>query len=179
MKIIIGLGNPGEQHAAHRHNAGFIALDILQEKWNFPAFKFDKKFNAEISEGNLNNKKIILAKPQTFMNNSGETARKLLDFYKITSGDVIVIHDELDIETGKYKTSLNASSAGHKGAQSVIDYLGTQNFTRIRIGIEGPEKRKERKSTPEDFVLQKFKDTEIKELEKVSDMLSNEIQKLL
>lgn len=182
MKLIIGLGNPGKKYELTRHNVGFMAVDKLQKEWKFPDFELNKKFNAEISEGNCpvipseaeGSKKIFLVKPQTFMNLSGNSVKTLMDFYKITPEDIIVIHDDLDIEIGKYKIATDSSSAGHQGVQNIIDNLGTQKFKRIRIGIEGEEKRKNRVMPSDDFVLQKFTEEEIKEVNKTfADILNN------
>jgi len=135
MKLIIGLGNPGKEYEKTRHNAGFLAVDKIIENFQFSIFNFQLKFNAEISQGIINNEKVISVKPQTFMNGSGQAVKAIADYYKIKPEDIIVIHDDLDIPLGKYKISKGKSSAGHKGVQSIIDLLGTKNFTRIRIGI--------------------------------------------
>jgi peptidyl-tRNA hydrolase, PTH1 family len=179
MKLIIGLGNPGKKYALTRHNAGFMLVDKLQKEWKFPDFVVNKKFNAEISEGNLDGKKIIIVKPQTFMNLSGEAVKKIMDFYKLTPDDIIVIHDDLDIELGKYKIATDSSSAGHQGVQDIIDKLGTQKFKRIRIGIEGEEKRKKRLMPSDEFVLQKFLEEEMIEIDKILVTIQKEILNLL
>ena len=171
VKIIIGLGNPGKKYNNTRHNVGFMAIDKLQEKWGFPDFEFNKKFEAELSVGNKNfyslpeENKIILAKPQTFMNLSGQTVKAILDFYKLTPKDIIIIHDDLDLILGKYKIALDSSAAGHNGVQDIIDTLGTKEFHRIRIGIANEDLRT--KIDSKNFVLQKFKDEETKTIKKV------------
>ncbi len=175
MLLIIGLGNPQKKYEKNRHNTGFIAIDELRRIWNFPEWIFNKKFNAEISEGSINNEKIILGKPQTFMNFSGTSVKKITYFYKISAENIIVIHDDLDIEFGKYKVSSNSSAAGHKGVQSIINDLGTQEFKRIRVGIEGEEKRKERKIPGDEFVLQNFSDGELKIIRVTAKKLGREI----
>lgn len=167
MKLIIGLGNPGEKYQKNRHNAGFIILDELKKNCNFPDFEFSKKFNADISEGILEGDKIILAKPQTFMNNSGEAVQKIMNFYKLAPEAILVIHDDLDIDFGNYKISNDSGPAGHNGVQDIIDKVGTQNFKRIRIGIEGEEKRKTRIIPGDVFVLQDFSE---EELEKIKNL---------
>jgi len=163
MKLIIGLGNPGEQYDQTRHNAGFIFLDALQQKLRLPNFSHSKKFNTNISEGLLDSQeKIILAKPQTFMNKSGQSVRALIDFYKIAPEEIIVVADDLDILIGNYKISQNTRAAGHNGIQNIIDAIGTQNFARVRIGIEKAGGRCQRGEMPGDkFVLQKFNDEEL------------------
>jgi len=153
MHLIIGLGNPGEKYKETRHNMGFAALEELQRKNNFPDFRFSKKFNAEISEGSLDKERIILAKPQTFMNSSGKSAKPLLNFYKASKTFLAVIHDDIDLPLGRMRIVENRSSAGHKGVESIIKELRTKNFVRFRLGI-CPKAGKPK--NPEKFVLQKF-----------------------
>lgn len=172
MKIIIGLGNPGQEYQNNRHNIGFLVLDEIQKKFGFPKFSFNKKFNAEISEksGNFNflekirikkSSKVILVKPQTFMNRSGEAVQKIMHFYKAKPEDILVIHDDLDIVVGKSKTSKNSSAAGHNGVQDIINKLGTQDFMRLRIGVELETGRESRKTPGQKFVLQDFSEKEL------------------
>ena len=171
MIFIIGLGNPGKIYARTRHNVGFMMADKLQKEWNFTEFEFNKKFNAEISEGNskfeIRNSKFLLIKPQTFMNQSGEAVKKIMKFYKLKPSDIIVIHDDLDIDLGKFKISTDSSAAGHQGVQNIIDKIGTQKFTRIRVGIEGAILRKKRKIPGDEFVLKNFSEKEIKVIKKI------------
>jgi len=176
MKLIIGLGNPTKQYENTRHNAGFLLLDKIREDFSFPEFQANKKFDAEISEGNIDGEKIILSKPQTFMNLSGESVRKLLDFYKLSPADIVVIHDDLDIKIGTFRIATDSSSAGHNGVQNIIDLLGTQQFKRLRIGI-GAETTEDPacRIGAHDFVLGKFSDEEIKKILS----LSKEIEKAL
>ncbi|MDP2918559.1 MAG: aminoacyl-tRNA hydrolase [bacterium] len=149
MILFIGLGNPGKKYAKTRHNVGFFAANKLRESLKLPEFNFEKKFKAEIAK----NENLILAKPQTFMNDSGETVSLLYNFYKIDPAHLWLAHDDLDIPLGEYRVQKDKSSAGHKGAQSVIDALGAQDFHRLRIGISA-----ERSSQipAENFVLEKF-----------------------
>ncbi|EKE16101.1 MAG: hypothetical protein ACD_11C00030G0009 [uncultured bacterium] len=180
MKIIIGLGNPGKQYENTRHNAGFILLDKIREDFALPDFVFNKKFNSEMSEGEYQIQdtkcKIMLVKPQTFMNLSGKSVRAILDFYKLSPADIIVIHDDLDIKLGTFKIATNSSSAGHNGVQNIIDTLGTQEFQRLRIGI-GQETTNEPSCRigAHDFVLGKFSNEELKKILE----LSKEIKKIL
>lgn len=168
MKLIVGLGNPGEKYANTRHNAGFVVLDEIQKILSFEQFQPNKKFNAEISEGILNGEKIILAKPQTFMNLSGQSVQAIMAFYKISIEDLIVLHDDLDIELGAVKISADSSAAGHNGVQSIFDTLGTQKIKRVRIGIEGAEKKKDRIMAGVDFVLQSFSTEELESIKNLS-----------
>jgi PTH1 family peptidyl-tRNA hydrolase len=134
-KLIIGLGNPGEKYEMSRHNLGFRVIDKIAEDFNLPKTKCESKFKAEISEGRIKNEKILFVKPQTFMNESGQAARAISCFYKITTENIWVIYDDLDLPLGKLKISFNKSSGGHKGVQSIIDQLGRKDFFRFRIGV--------------------------------------------
>ncbi len=161
MILIVGLGNPGDKYKNTWHNLGFLAVDEFKEKNNFPDFKLSKKFNALVSEENLNGEKIVLAKPQTFMNNSGRSVGSLIGNWKLEIGNLIIVHDDIDLPLGKIKISKNSGSAGHKGVESIIKELGRKDFTRIRIGIQ-PEKKPE---NAEDFVLRKIpKEKNLKEI---------------
>ena len=169
MKLIVGLGNPGKKYEGTRHNVGFIFLDKLRKELEFPEFGFSKKFTSDISISKEN----ILMKPQTFMNLSGEAVRSILDFYKLSPEDILVIHDDKDIAFGEYRLADDSSSAGHNGVQNIIDNHGTQKFKRIRIGI-GAET-----DLPSDvFVLQKFSDEEKDEIEKVLKKVIEEIENI-
>jgi PTH1 family peptidyl-tRNA hydrolase len=151
MKFIIGLGNPGEEYKKTRHNCGFIAVDKIAANFQFSIFNFQSIFNAKISKGKIAGENIILVKPQTYMNESGQTVKKIVSDTKYQTSDILVIHDDLDLPFGKIRISKNRSSAGQKGVQSIINCLGTKNFIRLRIGI-----RPEKIYDAHKFVLQKF-----------------------
>src|SRR6056297_1072794 len=178
MKIIVGLGNPGKKYQNTRHNIGFAMLDFLFDQWlsqeNFSAWQDKKKFKAEISQGRLNREKIILIKPQTMMNNSGQSVQAVLDFFQARPQDLVVIHDDLDLTLGKYKIQTNRSAAGHNGVKSIIRHLQTQDFTRIRIGI-GQEKNQGQTDTV-NFVLIKFSLLEKNKLKKLKKQILQEIK---
>ena len=168
MKIIVGLGNPGKKYENTRHNVGFLALGKVREKLKDQSekqeeFRLENKFDAEVAKFKLGSEDVLLAKPQTFMNNSGLAVRKIVDFYKDNSKeDLIIVHDDMDIELGKISIKASGSSAGHKGVQSIIDTLSTEDFLRVRIGVGRPfEGRK-----PEDYVLENFNDSEKAVLDK-------------
>lgn len=169
MIITVGLGNPGEKHIRTRHNLGFRVIDKFAKEKKFPKFKASKKFNSLISEGKLNKKRNILAKPRTFMNESGKAVKSLLNFYKITRPGFVVVHDDIDLPLGKIRIVKNRGAAGHKGVQSIIDELGTKNFVRFRIGIRSDNKTIKPFShrAIESFVLQKFNKKEEKVLKEV------------
>lgn len=152
MTLIVGLGNPGKKYIRTRHNLGFRVVDKFAEENKFPRFKSSKKFNSLISKGKFDKKKVILAKPQTFMNESGKAVKTLMDFYKTTRTVLVVVHDDIDLPLGKIKIVKNRGTAGHKGVQSIIDELGTKNFIRFRIGIK-PKTGKPKNVAK--FVLQK------------------------
>jgi PTH1 family peptidyl-tRNA hydrolase len=174
MKLIIGLGNPGQKYLDTRHNLGFMIIDAIQKKWQLPEFEFNKKLEAEISKGQLDGQEILLAKPQTFMNKSGQAVGNILNFFKLTSEDLLVIHDDLDIGVGQYKVAADSSSAGHNGVQDIIDQLGTQKFKRLRIGIDRNEK-----IPGEDYVLQKFSDREKEIVNNLIGNLTAEAEKII
>jgi peptidyl-tRNA hydrolase, PTH1 family len=175
MKLIIGLGNPGKQYTKTRHNAGFLALDILYgmlKKNNISDWSMSTKFNATIAGCVINNEKIILAKPLTYMNESGQAVRLIADYYELTPRDLIVIHDDKDLPLGEVKIQSNRSDAGHNGVRSIIQNIGTQDFTRVRIGVASGDRNK--MSDTAMFVLGKFGLLERKKVEKtIEEALKN------
>lgn len=183
MNLIIGLGNLGEQYKNTRHNIGFMAIDKIAEYFNFEDFKSGKKLKAQIAKGNIGNKEIILAKPQTFMNNSGEAVLACQNFFKVPISNILVIHDDIDIELGKIKSALGSGSAGHNGIKSIIELLRTQDFSRIRVGIDSRKKsgvwqKLFGKIPTEKFVLQNFRKEEIDLLDDVFTMIIEKIEDL-
>ena len=145
MKLIFGLGNPGEKYERTRHNIGFVILDMIAKKSEV-SFKLDQARQAEIAEVEENK----LAKPQTFMNNSGVAVSATKNFYKVENENIIVVHDEVDLEFGKVRIQYGGSSAGHKGIQSIINSIG-EDFWRIRVGVG-----KDGVIATEDWVLMNF-----------------------
>jgi PTH1 family peptidyl-tRNA hydrolase len=137
VKLIVGLGNPGREYAATRHNIGFMVVDRLAHKLGLAVEK--KKFNALLGQGQIRSEKVLLAKPQTYMNLSGEAVTALLNWYKLGPADLIVIFDDLDLPPGKLRIRPEGSSGGHKGMESIILALGTDGFPRLRIGVGRPE----------------------------------------
>jgi len=181
MKLFVGLGNPEQKYEGTRHNIGFAMIDFLYNEWlkkeNFDDWGKNKKFNSEFTVGTVNGEKIILAKPLTFMNNSGTAVQAIVNYFKIPTKDVYVFQDELDLKCGDYKIQFNKSSAGHNGVASIIELLGTQEFTRIRIGIGKEDKQKQGNGA--DFVLNKFNLIERMKLKDVKKRILEEIKKLL
>lgn len=177
MKLLAGLGNPGKKYSITRHNVGFLLIEKIMKDFTWPALKQNKNFQAKIGQTKLDEKKIIVALPQDYMNNSGESVKKISAYYKIKPENIIIIHDEIDLPLGKFKTSFNRGSAGHHGVQSIIDQLKTKNFWRVRIGV-GP-KIKSLNFPNERFVLENFKKDELKQFNDLFEFLSQEIIKLL
>ena len=130
MKMIVGLGNPGKQYERTRHNSGFMAIDKVAEKLNL---NIDKK---EFVALTAKNNQVILVKPQTYMNNSGEAVSQIMKYYHIDINDLLIIYDDLDLKYGQLRLRLKGSSGGHNGIKSIINYIHSENFKRIRIGIE-------------------------------------------
>ena len=150
MKLVIGLGNIGDKYCFTRHNAGFMVVD----KWalnNNLSFKEEKKLKCYMTKFRFNGEDVILAKPTTFMNLSGESVIALVNYYKINLKDVLVIYDDLSLELGRLRFRANGSDGGHNGIKSLIKHLGTSNFTRLKVGI-GPQPP----IPSENFVLQNF-----------------------
>jgi len=135
MKLFVGLGNPGAKYAGNRHNIGFMALDRIAEDHGFGPWK--SKFQAHLSEGRLGGEKIILLKPQTFMNLSGQSVGEAMRFYKLDSVDVTVFHDELDLAPGKARVKSGGGHAGHNGLRSIHQHIGP-HYDRVRLGIGHP-----------------------------------------
>lgn len=179
MKLIIGLGNPGNNHATTRHNAGFLCVDFLQKEWSCDAFQQDKKMSAEISEGQMGRHKFLLVKPTTFMNASGTAISQLIHFYKISPEDIVVIHDDLDITPGTYKTTNSSRAAGHNGVSDIIEKIGTQDYFRIRLGIGRPATVTGTCMPSHDFVLQKFSPEELSTLTALFPKVKDELLKWL
>ncbi len=174
--LIAGLGNPGIKYKNTRHNIGFRIIDEFAKENKFPKFRLSKKHNSLISESIIGNKKIILAKPQTFMNSSGKAINSILKSSNASRNvlvPLLVVHDDIDIQIGKIRVSENRGSAGHKGVQSIIDEIGTKNFARIRVGIK-PVAGSQSIET-EKFVLGKFSEQEEKILENIIKQASSRI----
>jgi len=193
MILIIGLGNPGKRYKNTRHNIGFRIVDKFKEINNFPDFKLSKKFNSLISEGLISNKKVILAKPQTFMNESGKAVKSLTNFYKTTKTvlarpnfketwcGLVVIHDDIDLPLEKIKIAENRGAAGHKGVESIVKEIGTKNFIRIRVGIKSTNNKQTIKNylNVEKFVLQKFSKKEERNIKKIIEKTIEAIELIL
>ncbi len=160
MKLLVGLGNPTPDSHDNRHNVGFKIIDAINQK--FKLSKQKPKFKGLLTTGNISDKKVYAIKPLTFMNNSGICIRELIEYFKIDAEDVIVFHDDLDVDFAKIKTKFGGSSAGHNGIESIDKFIG-KDYSRVRIGIGKPEKKIE----VSEFVLTNFSEDEKIELEKI------------
>src|SRR3989344_1903954 len=145
IKLIIGIGNPDQQYQNTRHNVGFMMVDYIARKGDFSAgggpasgWEFNKKLNALTLKGKVENSSVILAKPQTYVNKTGEAAIKLKNFYKVKPEQILVIQDDLDVPFGNTKISFEKNSGGHKGIESIMKSLKTKKFYRLRIGLAKP-----------------------------------------
>ena len=172
MLLIVGLGNPTPNSNNNRHNIGFKVVDAINQK--FVLSKQKPKFKGLLTTGNIGEKKIYAIKPLTFMNNSGICIRELLEYFKIDAEDVIVFHDDLDVEFGKIKAKFGGSSAGHNGVASIDKFIG-KDYSRVRIGIGKPEN----KMSVSDFVLNDFSDDEQEHLEKITENIIDSIAILI
>lgn len=161
MNMVVGLGNPGEKYKNNRHNAGFIILDAFAESKGLSWTK-NKKILSEVIVSKDDG--FILVKPQTFMNDSGNAVSWAIRYFSIPSSDMIVIHDEVDLEALAMRVSVDSSSAGHHGVQDIIDKIGTQDFTRIRVGVGRPS---ENSRSVEKYVLEDFSSDELETVKKL------------
>jgi len=164
MFLFVGLGNPTPNSENNRHNIGFKIIDAINRKFNLSKQK--PKFKGLLTTGNINEKKIYAIKPLTFMNNSGICIRELIEYFKIDAQNVIVFHDDLDIDFGKIKTKFGGSSAGHNGIESIDKFIG-KDYSRVRIGISKPKT----KIAVTDYVLKDFDEDEKEELKKITDSI--------
>ncbi len=154
MKLIAGLGNPGIQYQNHRHNIGFRVIDCLSKNHHIPLST--KKFHALYGIGQIESQEILLLKPMTFMNRSGVAIRETLDFFKLVSEDLIVVHDDLDLPFGRLRFKRKGGDGGHQGVRSIIENLGRNTFVRLKIGIGRPPDGME----PAEYVLSPFSEEE-------------------
>ena len=164
MKLIVGLGNPGDEYKNTRHNAGFMMLD----NYLGSSVKWRDKFNGLYYETNIKGEKVIFLKPCMYMNSSGEVVRKYLDFYKINVEDLLVISDDLDLNIGVYRLKQTGSSGGHNGLKNIEACIGTKDYKRLKIGIS-----KDTNIDTVDYVLGKLDKESKSELEKVSGVVNN------
>jgi PTH1 family peptidyl-tRNA hydrolase len=166
MKLIVGLGNPGKQYENTRHNIGFMALDKYASENNL-SFKIESRFEGLITQTTYQGEKVILFKPVTYMNLSGRAIYKVVNYYKIDIDDILIIHDDLDLPTGKMRLREKGSSGGHNGLKSIIENLNTTNFKRVKIGIS------KNQNDIIDYVLGKFSKTEMELLDQALNSMDD------
>ena len=172
--LVVGLGNPGPQYAKTRHNLGFMVADLLAARMG-GQFKVHKRSGAEIVTGRLAHRPVVLAKPRTYMNESGRQVGPLAKFYSVMPTDIIVIHDELDIDFGRIRLKLGGGEGGHNGLRSVANSLGTKNFQRVRIGVGRPPGRKD----PAAYVLEPFTAAERTEVPAICEQAADATELLI
>lgn len=172
--LVVGLGNPGPEYAKNRHNIGFMVADVLAHRVG-AKFKVHKKSGAEILTGMLAERPVVLAKPRTYMNESGRQVGPLAKFYSVRAEDVIVVHDELDIAFGRIRLKQGGGEGGHNGLRSIVNALGTKNFQRVRVGIGRPPGHKD----PAVFVLENFKSAERAEIPTICEQAADATELLI
>ena len=172
MLLFVGLGNPTPDSENNRHNVGFKIIDAINKK--FSLSKQKPKFKGLLTTGNIEGEKIYAIKPLTFMNNSGICIRELLEYFKFDAEDVIVFHDDLDVEFGKIKSKFGGSSAGHNGIASIDKFIG-KDYSRVRIGIGKPKGAIE----VSDYVLQNFDQDELESINKITENITGSISDLI
>ena len=172
MLLLVGLGNPGSNYTNTRHNIGFKIIDAINN--HFKLSKQKPKFKGLLTTGNIEEKKVYAIKPLTFMNNSGTAIKELIDYFKIEAKDVIVFHDDMDIDFGKVKAKFGGSSAGHNGIESIDKFIGKE-YSRVRVGIGKPKNNIE----ISDYVLQNFDEEEVLEIEKITKNITDSIDILV
>ncbi|OBK16406.1 aminoacyl-tRNA hydrolase [Mycobacterium asiaticum] len=172
--LVVGLGNPGENYARTRHNLGFMVADVLAARLG-AKFKAHKRSGAEIVTGRLGGRSVVLAKPRCYMNESGRQVGPLAKFYSVPPADIIVVHDELDLDFARIRLKLGGGEGGHNGLRSVASALGTKNFQRVRIGIGRPPGRKD----PATFVLEAFNAAERAEVPTVCEQAADATELLI
>lgn len=181
--IIVGLGNPGEEYLNTRHNTGRIVLDYFANKNNFNEFEKDKKTNGFLTKGKIGKSSVVLVKPETFMNKSGDCVSGFIKSKKDALG-LVVIHDDLDLPNGSFKISFNKGSAGHKGLESVIKKIKTKEFIRLRVGISpvtlsGKIKKPIGEQKILDFIIGKFSKKEDEVMKKTLKKLSEALETII
>jgi len=173
MYVIIGLGNPGTRYEKTRHNVGFDAIDLLSKKHNIGMTKI--KHKAVIGDGTIEGCRVLLVKPQTFMNLSGESVREIIEWYKIPTRNIIILYDDIDLPVGKLRIRPNGSSGTHNGMRSVIYQIQSEDFPRIRIGVDKPPQGWDLA----DFVLSKFLSDERKIVDDVIENATRAVEVIL
>ena len=171
MHLIVGLGNPGAQYENTRHNIGFKVIDNIAKEYNIEINR--QKFKGVYGEGFINGEKVILLKPTTYMNLSGESIREVVDFYKLTCEDIVVIYDDISLDVGRLRIREKGSAGGHNGIKSIIAHLGTDVFPRIKVGVGQPN------VDLVNYVLGKFTDEEMEVLSESIDASTKAVSEII
>jgi PTH1 family peptidyl-tRNA hydrolase len=172
--LVVGLGNPGPNYAKTRHNLGFVVADILADRIG-SGFKVHKRSGAEVTTGRIGGRSVVLAKPRTYMNDSGRQVGPLAKFYSVAPADLIIVHDELDIDFGRIRLKFGGGVAGHNGLRSVSSALGTNDFQRVRIGVGRPPGRKSGAT----YVLENFTAAERTEVPTICEQAADATELLI
>lgn len=168
MILLVGLGNPGKEYAQTRHNAGFMAVDEIVHRHSF--FPFKSKFKGQIAEGDIQGEKVMVLKPETYMNLSGESVLAVCKFYKIPVQNVVVFHDDMDLDVGRVKVKRGGGAGGHNGLKSIDQHMGN-DYVRVRLGVSKPQTRDE----VINWVLSNFSASDKKKLEKTIEGIAKHI----
>jgi len=171
LQLIVGLGNPGSEYARTRHNAGFLVLERLAERWR-AAWTYEKKFNARLARAERDRRRVLLCEPQTFMNSSGEAVASVISFFQIAAKALLVVVDDADLPLGEIRMRPSGSSGGHHGLESIEQHLGTRDYARLRVGIG--RQRGAREITG--YVLGRFNSTEAAQIDKIITVASDQAE---
>jgi peptidyl-tRNA hydrolase, PTH1 family len=173
--LVVGLGNPGSEYAETRHNVGFGVVELLAARAGAGRFSVHKRSNSDVAEGRLAGRKIVLARPRTYMNVSGGPVAGLVKYFSVPPEEIVVVHDDLDLGFGVIRLKRGGGEGGHNGLRSISRSLGTKDYYRVRVGIGRPPGRQD----PADFVLKRFSSVERKELEFALDLAADATEALL
>ncbi|MFD3155538.1 aminoacyl-tRNA hydrolase [Haloimpatiens sp. FM7330] len=171
MFLVVGLGNPGKEYEKTRHNVGFNVIDLLSNKYNINLNR--KKFRGEYGNGILEGEKVLLLKPQTYMNLSGESVNEAVNFYKIPNNKIIIIYDDISLDIGKIRIRPKGSAGGHNGIKSIISNLSSDQFIRIKVGVGGPN------GDLVSHVLGRFQNKDKENIEKVFEVVLNAVETII
>ena len=170
MRLVIGLGNPGDQYAGTRHNIGFSAVDIVASRNGISLSH--NRFSSTVGTGRICGSQIMLAKPQTYMNLSGRAVRQIVDFYKLNLDELLVVHDDMDVELGRIKVVAGGGTGGHNGVASIAHEMGATDFARIKIGVGRPRTGQ----TAEDYVLNRFRPDDLDIVVQVTELAAAAVE---
>ncbi|MEK6437934.1 aminoacyl-tRNA hydrolase [Pseudonocardia sp. T1-2H] len=173
--LVVGLGNPGSEYAETRHNVGFGVVELLAARAGAGRFSVHKRSNSDVAEGRLAGRKVVLARPRTYMNVSGGPVAGLVKYFSVPPEEIVVVHDDLDLDFGVIRLKRGGGEGGHNGLRSISRSLGTKDYYRVRVGIGRPPGRQD----PADFVLKRFSSVERKELEFALDLAADATEALL